>query len=147
MDVVSLVALSVPLPVYPPHRLVWRDEKALSPTENKCNIVVLIEMSRPSARLNEPGCERRSSKYSSTSHCYHSLNLLLQTPRPRRRPVGGGRLWRPAGALGVLRTAAAAWAAILPMCSGTVGYGVVGYGVVVWWWWWWWWWWEWWLWL
>ena len=28
------------------------------------------------------------------------------------RPVGGSRLWRPAGALGVLRAAAAAWAAI-----------------------------------
>ena len=103
MDVVSLVALSVPLPVYPPHRLVWRDEKALSPTENKCNIVVLIEMSRPSARLNEPGCERRSSKYSSTSHCYHSLNLLLQTPRPRRNPIPGLFIFKPSNSLGFPR--------------------------------------------
>ena len=95
MDVVSLVALSVPLPVYPPHRLVWRDEKTLSPTENKCNIVVLIEMGRPPARLNEPGCERRSSKYSSTSHCYHSLNLLLQTPRPRRNSNPGLFIFKP----------------------------------------------------
>ena len=87
MDVVSLVTLSLPLPVYPPHRLVWCDEKALSPTENKCNIVVLIEMSCPPARLNEPGCERKSSKYSPSSYCYHSLNLLLQTPRARRNPI------------------------------------------------------------
>ena len=55
----------------------------------RAKVVVLIEMSWAPARLNEPGCERRSSKYSSTSHCYHSLNLLLQTPRPRRNPNPG----------------------------------------------------------
>ena len=52
-----------------------------------------------------------------------SLNAICRggspLPSPHRprglRPVGGGRLWRPAGALGVLRTATAAWAAILPM--------------------------------
>ena len=42
---------------------------------------------------------------------------IFLPPRPRGlRPVGGRRLWRPAGALGVLRTAAAlpaAWAPIL----------------------------------
>ena len=39
---------------------------------------------------------------------------LPSPPRPwGLRPVGGGWLWRPAEALGVLRAAAAAWAAIL----------------------------------
>ena len=86
MDVVSLVPLSVPLPVYPPHRLVWRDEKALSPTENKCNIVVLIEMSWAPARLNEPGCERRSSKYSVDQPLLPLAQSVAADPTPAPKP-------------------------------------------------------------
>jgi hypothetical protein len=49
---------------------------------------------------------------------------------PGLHPVGGGRRGRPAGALGVLRTAAAlpaAWAPILSVCSGVVGYGPMAF--------------------
>ena len=69
-----------------------------------------------------------------------SLNAICRGGSPLPSPpapgayaplagAGCGALWGP-WAFCAPATAAAAWAAILPICSGMVGYGVIGYGVV-----------------